>query len=246
MGLAQGCGVVEVALSPSPSPSPRKEILQDVSFSVMPGQTLALVRVGPWVWIQCWRVGWGKRGLEVQGWEGQTHNRAGPSLPSPWQRGVWCLYLCVQVGPSGSGKSTIIRLLFRFYDVRGGCIRIDGQDISQVRVGELLGPGCDRHWLLWASQHRWLQALASPWGRVEHPAPATPSMADVCAGSGMSGTTEMLEAAQGSLGRAVVSPPQDGDAAEPVVQGGPWSRQPMDEWCVGLMAEGEDLVWGAF
>uniref|UniRef100_A0A8V5G102 ATP-binding cassette sub-family B member 6 n=1 Tax=Melopsittacus undulatus TaxID=13146 RepID=A0A8V5G102_MELUD len=54
-----------------------KEILQDVSFSVMPGQTLALV------------------------------------------------------GPSGSGKSTIIRLLFRFYDVRGGCIRIDGQDISQ-------------------------------------------------------------------------------------------------------------------
>lgn len=189
MGLAQGCGVVEVALSPSPSPSPRKEILQDVSFSVMPGQTLALVRVGPWVWIQCWRVGWGKRGLEVQGWEGQTHNRAGPSLPSPWQRGVWCLYLCVQVGPSGSGKSTIIRLLFRFYDVRGGCIRIDGQDISQVRVGELLGPGCDRHWLLWASQHRWLQALASPWGRVEHPAPATPSMADVCAGSGMSGTT---------------------------------------------------------
>lgn len=28
----------------------RKEILQDVSFSVMPGQTLALVRVEPWVW----------------------------------------------------------------------------------------------------------------------------------------------------------------------------------------------------
>uniref|UniRef100_A0A663F911 ATP-binding cassette sub-family B member 6 n=1 Tax=Aquila chrysaetos chrysaetos TaxID=223781 RepID=A0A663F911_AQUCH len=55
------------------------EILQDVSFSVMPGQTLALV------------------------------------------------------GPSGSGKSTVIRLLFRFYDVRGGCIRIDGQDISQVK-----------------------------------------------------------------------------------------------------------------
>ncbi|XP_064926817.1 ATP-binding cassette sub-family B member 6 isoform X2 [Columba livia] len=60
-----------------------KEILQDVSFSVMPGQTLALV------------------------------------------------------GPSGSGKSTIIRLLFRFYDVRGGCIRIDGQDISQVKQASL-------------------------------------------------------------------------------------------------------------
>uniref|UniRef100_A0A8C3HGX5 ATP binding cassette subfamily B member 6 (LAN blood group) n=1 Tax=Chrysemys picta bellii TaxID=8478 RepID=A0A8C3HGX5_CHRPI len=36
------------------------------------------------------------------------------------------------VGPSGSGKSTIIRLLFRFYDVWGGCIRIDGQDIAKV------------------------------------------------------------------------------------------------------------------
>ncbi|XP_050756343.1 ATP-binding cassette sub-family B member 6 isoform X3 [Gymnogyps californianus] len=60
-----------------------KEILQDVSFSVMPGQTLALV------------------------------------------------------GPSGSGKSTVIRLLFRFYDVWGGCIRIDGQDISQVKQASL-------------------------------------------------------------------------------------------------------------
>ncbi|KAK1165448.1 ATP-binding cassette, sub-family B (MDR/TAP), member 6a [Acipenser oxyrinchus oxyrinchus] len=60
-----------------------KEILKDVSFTVMPGQTVALV------------------------------------------------------GPSGSGKSTIIRLLFRFYDVRGGCIRIDGQDISKVKQTSL-------------------------------------------------------------------------------------------------------------
>ncbi|XP_065416520.1 ATP-binding cassette sub-family B member 6 isoform X1 [Chrysemys picta bellii] len=60
-----------------------REILQDVSFSVMPGQTLALV------------------------------------------------------GPSGSGKSTIIRLLFRFYDVWGGCIRIDGQDIAKVTQASL-------------------------------------------------------------------------------------------------------------
>ena len=36
------------------------------------------------------------------------------------------------VGPSGSGKSTIGRLLFRFYDVSGGALRIDGQDIRDI------------------------------------------------------------------------------------------------------------------
>ncbi len=36
------------------------------------------------------------------------------------------------VGPSGAGKSTISRLLFRFYDVSGGRILIDGQDIREV------------------------------------------------------------------------------------------------------------------
>jgi len=36
------------------------------------------------------------------------------------------------VGHSGSGKSTLSRLLFRFYDVNGGSIRIDGQDLREV------------------------------------------------------------------------------------------------------------------
>ena len=36
------------------------------------------------------------------------------------------------VGPSGAGKSTLSRLLFRFYDVTGGRILIDGQDIREV------------------------------------------------------------------------------------------------------------------
>ena len=41
------------------------------------------------------------------------------------------------VGPSGSGKSTIGRLLFRFYDVDGGAIRIDGQDLRSVTQDSL-------------------------------------------------------------------------------------------------------------
>jgi ATP-binding cassette subfamily B protein len=41
------------------------------------------------------------------------------------------------VGPSGSGKSTIGRLLFRFYDVDGGAIRIDGQDLREITQDSL-------------------------------------------------------------------------------------------------------------
>ena len=41
------------------------------------------------------------------------------------------------VGPSGSGKSTIGRLLFRFYDVRNGAVRIDGQDLREVTQSSL-------------------------------------------------------------------------------------------------------------
>ncbi len=36
------------------------------------------------------------------------------------------------VGSTGSGKSTIGRLLFRFYDVQGGALKIDGQDLRDV------------------------------------------------------------------------------------------------------------------
>jgi ATP-binding cassette subfamily B protein len=36
------------------------------------------------------------------------------------------------VGPSGAGKSTLARLMYRFYDVTGGRITIDGQDIREV------------------------------------------------------------------------------------------------------------------
>ena len=41
------------------------------------------------------------------------------------------------VGPSGAGKSTIARLLFRFYDVTGGAVLIDGQDLRDVTQASL-------------------------------------------------------------------------------------------------------------
>ncbi len=41
------------------------------------------------------------------------------------------------VGPTGCGKTTLINLLMRFYDVDGGTIRIDGQDISGVTRASL-------------------------------------------------------------------------------------------------------------
>ncbi|MEA2935835.1 MAG: ATP-binding cassette, subfamily heavy metal transporter [Variibacter sp.] len=46
------------------------------------------------------------------------------------------------VGPSGAGKSTISRLLFRFYEISGGRITIDGQDIrdvTQISLREAIG-----------------------------------------------------------------------------------------------------------
>ncbi|SFI05771.1 ATP-binding cassette, subfamily B [Collimonas sp. OK307] len=41
------------------------------------------------------------------------------------------------VGHSGSGKSTLSRLLFRFYDINGGRITIDGQDLRDITQASL-------------------------------------------------------------------------------------------------------------
>ncbi len=41
------------------------------------------------------------------------------------------------VGPSGSGKSTVMNLIPRFYDVQGGAVRIDGQDVRNLTLESL-------------------------------------------------------------------------------------------------------------
>lgn len=41
------------------------------------------------------------------------------------------------VGPSGCGKSTILRLLYRFYDVKQGSISLDGSNIRTVQIDSL-------------------------------------------------------------------------------------------------------------
>ncbi len=54
------------------------------------------------------------------------------------------------VGPTGAGKTTMVKLLMRFYDVNGGAIKVDGQDIRRFdRRGlrELFGMVLQDTWL---------------------------------------------------------------------------------------------------
>ncbi|MBQ2824901.1 MAG: ABC transporter ATP-binding protein [Clostridia bacterium] len=54
------------------------------------------------------------------------------------------------VGPTGAGKSTLINLIMRFYDVKGGSIRIDGVDIRDMkreRLREIFGMVLQDTWL---------------------------------------------------------------------------------------------------
>jgi len=43
------------------------------------------------------------------------------------------------VGPTGAGKTTVSRLLFRFYDVLGGCVKINGRDVRTITQKSLRG-----------------------------------------------------------------------------------------------------------
>ncbi|MGC0422656.1 ABC transporter ATP-binding protein [Embleya sp. AB8] len=43
------------------------------------------------------------------------------------------------VGPSGSGKTTITRLIARFWDVDGGCVKVGGVDVRELATAELMG-----------------------------------------------------------------------------------------------------------
>jgi ATP-binding cassette, subfamily B, bacterial len=45
--------------------------------------------------------------------------------------------ICAVVGPSGAGKSTLADLLVRFYDPEQGAIRLDGQDLRELRLQDL-------------------------------------------------------------------------------------------------------------
>lgn len=95
------------------TPAPPRVILRDVSFVINPGTTTAV----------CGQTGAGGMGV----WARQVR-----------LDGVCCTHthldlLCIMI----SGKSTLARLLFRFYDVVGGAVSIDGQDVRSVTLHSL-------------------------------------------------------------------------------------------------------------
>ena len=54
------------------------------------------------------------------------------------------------VGPTGAGKTTMVNLLMRFFETHGGCIKIDGKPISDVKresIHELFGMVLQDTWL---------------------------------------------------------------------------------------------------
>ena len=54
------------------------------------------------------------------------------------------------VGPTGAGKTTIVNLLMRFYELNGGCIRIDGvplTDLSRQNIHDLFGMVLQDTWI---------------------------------------------------------------------------------------------------
>src|SRR5699024_10388353 len=54
------------------------------------------------------------------------------------------------VGPTGAGKTTLINLLMRFYEVKGGSIKLDGTDIqsmSRQEMREQFSKGLQDTWL---------------------------------------------------------------------------------------------------
>ena len=58
------------------------------------------------------------------------------------------------LGENGCGKTTLIKLLMRFYDVNGGCIKVDGHDIREFKrsdLREMFGMVLQDTWLYNAS-----------------------------------------------------------------------------------------------
>ena len=58
------------------------------------------------------------------------------------------------VGPTGAGKTTIVKLLMRFYELNGGCIRVDDHDIrdfSRANLRQMFGMVLQDTWLYHAT-----------------------------------------------------------------------------------------------